>query len=203
MDVPRLHFTNSKNYSAPIHPNLLNELRERGWKLIKEIGRGNTNVAFLAENNHIQSTVLIPTAQEYTDKNINHIIKLQKEGKLLDVVEVYDWFYTESVVDKEELKIAIENEIVTYPDYVFNDGGYNIFIIELLTPLTDYVNIDNIEQTLTSLYKDAWVQTDLHLGNFGYSATNKLKVFDLEGLMENDDFTSFTRFINKLKTNKL
>ena len=199
-----LHFESSCNYFAPIHEDLIYELAKRGWKLIKKIGKGSTNTAFLAENNGRKGVVLIPVSQEYPEEHIEEIIKLQSEGKLTSLVQVYDYFFTNTVVDKKELKMKIEEGIVEYPDYVFFDdeSGYNILITELFYTLENsewckHDIIKSIEECLTILTNDGWCQTDLHLGNFGISADGKrVKVMDVEGII--NEPCEFSHFINKL-----
>jgi hypothetical protein len=201
--IPLLPFKESNGYSAPIHQDLLDELSVRGWKLIEVIGIGSTNVAFLAENNGKKATVLIPISQEYPEEKAKTVMKLQEQGKLRSFVHLYDWFYTEIVVDKENLRRKIEERIVMYPDYVSDAVGYNILIEELLTPLKnsglkDGEIINGIEEVLISLSVDGWEQCDLHINNFGVSESGEIKAIDLEGFCEESQ-PDFSRFIDKLK----
>lgn len=191
----RLYFKESNGYSAPIHQDLLNKLQDRGWRLIREIGRGTTNVAFLAIGNEKSAAVLIPVAQEYPEKNAPVIMELQNQGKLQSVVSIYDWFYTDVVVDKKELLAKIEEGEVMYPDYVSNDVGYNILITELLAPLGKN-DLPGIKEALDDLNFDGWCQNDLHLDNFGVSCNGKVKILDIESL--DNSPCDYSYFSNKL-----
>lgn len=204
MEVPTLYFTESDNYSAPIHPDLIEKLSDKNWKLKSVIGKGNTNTAFLAENNERKAVILIPCAQEYSNDMFNDILNLQKQDKLKNIVEIYDYFTVDSVVDKEDLKSKIEEGIVMYPDYVFDNSSYNILITELLTPLTNIELIDtiinSINDVLIALSNEGYIQSDLHIGNFGISENGDLKVIDLEGICESDgDVNYHDTFIEKLR----
>jgi serine/threonine protein kinase len=172
-------FTESKNYIVPIHQKLIDKLHDKGWVIFKEIGRGGTNVAYSAKNSKTDGVVLIPFAQEDPYKYVEKIIQLQKQGKLQALVTIYDWFYTDIIVDKNDLRKNIDDGIVFYPDYVLDNCGYNILILELLLPLTQE---EKIHEALDSLYNDGWEHGDIHIENFGISHDGKIKMLDLEAL---------------------